>query len=275
MRLFLLSFCILFAVALQAQPRPEEFGKCGYYADTFQGKNTANGEKYDKDKLTAAHKSLPFGTIIRVTRLDNQKSVEVRVNDRGPYVDGYITELSRKAAEQIDLIKAGVTKVKVEVVEPLKSPEFAPVDPGSKDASFDQSPDGSTEGEDATGKAQLLSKTQKQGTAKPVSSKTPVAPAITREVYRVKVSQPETSGFAIQIANLNNAKNAMEEMDKLQKVAPDQVLLMVETDNNAGGKVAYKVMVGPFPDRAAAEKKQRELAPKGYAKAFIVDISNQ
>lgn len=272
MRLSLFALYMLLSLALGAQKSPEEFGKCGYYADALHGRNTASGEKYDKTKLTCAHKSLPFGTIIRVTRLDNQKSVEVRVNDRGPYVDGYVTDISRKAAEEIDLIKAGVAKVKIEVVEPLKAPEFTPVDPGSKDATFDQSPDGAAPEEDASGKAMLLSKTQKQATAKPVSNKT--APVVTKAVYSVKVAQPVVSGFGIQIANLNNAKNAMEEMNKLQPLAPDQVLLLVETDNTTGEKVAYKVLVGPFADRASADKKQRELAQKGYGKAFIVDLNN-
>lgn len=272
MRLSFIALYMLLAFALSAQKPPEEFGKCGYYSDALHGRNTSSGEKYDKTKLTCAHKSLPFGTIIRVTRLDNNKSVEVRVNDRGPYVDGYVTDISRKAAEEIDLIKAGVAKVKIEVVEPLKDPEFTPVDPGSKDGSFDQSPDGATPEEDASGKALLLSKTQKQATARPVSNQT--APVITKAVYSVKVSQPEVSGFGIQVANLNNAKNAMEEMNKLQKTTPDQVLLMVETDNTTGEKIAYKVLIGPFADKASAEKKQREIAQKGYAKAFIIDMNN-
>jgi len=274
MRLYLLAFLLFFMFVLPAQKSLAEFGKCGYYAETFQGKPTSNGEKYDKNLLTCAHKSLPFGTIVRVTRLDNQKSVDVRVNDRGPYIDGYVVELSRKAAETVDLIKAKVAKVKIEVVEPLKAPDFVPVDPGSKDATFDQSPDGTAPEEDASGKAVLMSKTQKQGTAKPTSAKASKPPVITKTMYSVKVSQPSVSGFGVQVANLNNAKNAMEEMNKLQRISPDQVLLMVETDDTTGEKVSYKVIIGPSADKAAAEKKQKELVQKGYAKSFIVDLNN-
>lgn len=272
MRLSLIVLYLLPALALSAQKRPEEFGKCNVYPDAHQGKPTVSEEKYDKTKLTCAHKSLPFGTIIRITSLDNNKTVEVRVNDRGPYVDGFVTQVSRKAAEQLGMLKSGVAKIKLEVVEPLKDPGFTPLDPGSKDASFDLSPDGTTPEDDASGKAILLSKTQKMATARPVSNQT--APVITKAVYSVKVSQPEVSGFGIQVANLNNAKNAMEEMNKLQKITPDQVLLLVETENTTGEKIAYKVLVGPFPDKASAEKKQREIAQKGYAKAFITDMNN-
>ena len=66
--------------------------------------------------MTGAHKSLPFGTIIKVTRLDTKKAIRIRINDRGPYIKGRIVDLSRKAAEQLDLIKLGEAKVKIEVV---------------------------------------------------------------------------------------------------------------------------------------------------------------
>lgn len=88
-------------------------GKASFYADSFQGK-TANGERYRKGKLTAAHKSLPFGTEVKVTNLRNGKTVKVRINDRGPFVKGRIIDLSKKAARRIDLIQRGVGEVKIE-----------------------------------------------------------------------------------------------------------------------------------------------------------------
>jgi formylglycine-generating enzyme required for sulfatase activity len=94
-----------------------EYGKGSFYADKFQGRKTAGGELYDKNALTAAHRTLPFGTNIRVTRIANGKSVVVRVNDRGPFRKGGVVDLSRKAAEAIGLQAAGVALVKVEVVE--------------------------------------------------------------------------------------------------------------------------------------------------------------
>ncbi|MGM0579302.1 MAG: septal ring lytic transglycosylase RlpA family protein [Bacteroidota bacterium] len=106
---FILSLGITFA---QIQK-----GQASYYADKFEGKQTASGEKYKHKKLTAAHKSLPFGTIVKVTNLDNQESVEVRINDRGPYVDGRIIDLSRSAAEKLKFINQGLAEVKIEVVD--------------------------------------------------------------------------------------------------------------------------------------------------------------
>lgn len=92
-------------------------GVASYYADDFHGKLTSNGETFDMDGLTAAHRTLPFGTKVRVTNLENNKSVVVRVNDRGPFKEGRIIDLSRGAAKEIDLIKTGTARVKLEVVE--------------------------------------------------------------------------------------------------------------------------------------------------------------
>jgi len=94
-----------------------EFGKASYYGDKFHGRPTASGEPYDRDKLTAAHRTHPFGTICRVTNTANGKSVEVRVNDRGPHVKSRVIDLSYKAMSIIDGISAGIINVKVEVVK--------------------------------------------------------------------------------------------------------------------------------------------------------------
>ena len=91
-----------------------ETGMASFYANKHNGNKTANGERYQSTKLTAAHQTLPFGTMVKVTNLSNGKSVEVRINDRGPYAKGRIIDLSRSAAKKIGMIDAGVAKVKLE-----------------------------------------------------------------------------------------------------------------------------------------------------------------
>ena len=93
-----------------------EYGKASYYSDDFQGKPTASGELYDRDQLTAAHRTLPFGTFCRVTNMANRKSVIVRINDRGPFVRGRIIDLSYHAMQLLDGIRAGEFNVMVEVL---------------------------------------------------------------------------------------------------------------------------------------------------------------
>ncbi|MDP6533473.1 MAG: septal ring lytic transglycosylase RlpA family protein [Candidatus Marinimicrobia bacterium] len=92
-------------------------GISSYYAEDFHGKLTANGEIYDMYGLTAAHKTLPLNTIVRVTNLDNNKSLILRINDRGPYVKGRILDCSYGAALKLGFIAKGTTKVKIEVIE--------------------------------------------------------------------------------------------------------------------------------------------------------------
>lgn len=102
-----------------AAPRggPTFEGRAAYYADRLAGRPTASGEPYRREALTAAHRTLPFGTRVRVTNLANGRSVEVRINDRGPFGRGdRIIDLSRRAAEALDMIDAGVVPVEVRVL---------------------------------------------------------------------------------------------------------------------------------------------------------------
>ncbi|MGE5315054.1 MAG: septal ring lytic transglycosylase RlpA family protein [Acidobacteriota bacterium] len=92
-------------------------GLASYYADDFNGKKTANGEIFDMYALTAAHRSLPFGTKLRVTNLDNNRTVIVRVNDRGPFKMERIIDLSLGAAAQLQMMGVGVARVRLDVLE--------------------------------------------------------------------------------------------------------------------------------------------------------------
>ncbi len=100
-----------------------ETGYASWYGGKFQGRQTASGEIFDTNKLTAAHKTLPFGTVVEVTNLDTGKSVQVRINDRGPFVEGRIIDLSRTAATKIGMMATGIAPVKVEIVK--TAPEAA------------------------------------------------------------------------------------------------------------------------------------------------------
>ena len=92
-------------------PKIVETGRASYYADKFEGRKTANGEIFSQDKLTAASKTLPFGTKVTVKNITNGRTVKVRVNDRGPFVAGRTIDLSKKAAQKINMVNAGVADV--------------------------------------------------------------------------------------------------------------------------------------------------------------------
>lgn len=98
-------------------PTPTAHGTASFYSDEFQGKTTASGETFDQNLLTAAHKSYPFGTLLKVTNKKNHKSVIVRVNDRGPFIKGRVIDLSEAAAKQLGFIDDGKTPVSITVLK--------------------------------------------------------------------------------------------------------------------------------------------------------------
>ena len=111
-QLLLLSGALL-AGATACAPKITETGKASYYADKFNGRKTASGERFSNAARTAAHRTLPFGTKVKVVNVQNGKTVKVRINDRGPHVRGRIIDLSKSAARKLDLLEQGVGEVKI------------------------------------------------------------------------------------------------------------------------------------------------------------------
>jgi rare lipoprotein A len=101
----------------EVAPKEEpETGVASWYGEEFQGNTTANGETYDLNELTAAHPTLPFGTTVRVTNLNNRKNILLRINDRGPYIGQRLIDVSWAAAKRLGFVASGTTRVRVEVV---------------------------------------------------------------------------------------------------------------------------------------------------------------
>jgi rare lipoprotein A len=129
-RLASLVVAVAFAAALLAVPPPvtpvpaqadevpawTQNGKVSWYGPGFQGRRTANGEIFDTNEMTMAHRSLAFGSKVRVTNLDNGRSIVVRVNDRGPYVGGRIADLSHAAASRLGFLEDGVVHARIELI---------------------------------------------------------------------------------------------------------------------------------------------------------------
>ncbi len=92
------------------------YGTASYYANALHGKRTASGSRYNRRRLTAAHRTLPFGTRVRVTNLRNDRSVVVQITDRGPYTEGRIIDVSYAAAKRLDMVKQGTTRVRLTIL---------------------------------------------------------------------------------------------------------------------------------------------------------------
>jgi rare lipoprotein A len=159
MRIYLLGFAIGVTLAwsptfranpLESKPSPPpeikyEVGVASWYGEKFQGRITASGETYDMNGLTAAHRTLPLGTWVELTNLGNQRSVTVRINDRGPFIRGREIDVSKATARALGFVGAGLTTVRMELVSSPSSGK-ATVAPSPKpDAVRSESPDaGST-----------------------------------------------------------------------------------------------------------------------------------
>jgi rare lipoprotein A len=114
----LFSFVLIspFSQTQASIPEDVQFGLASFYADRFHGRRTASGERYNKNDLTTVHAHYPFGTVLRVTNINNQRSVELRVNDRTRLPRGRLLDVSKRAASELGFIAAGVARVKVQVL---------------------------------------------------------------------------------------------------------------------------------------------------------------
>ncbi|MEM9821113.1 MAG: septal ring lytic transglycosylase RlpA family protein [Bacteroidota bacterium] len=291
----------------------DDLGIASYYSDDFQGHKTASGEKYDKNGLTAAHKELPIGTIIRVTRLDNRKSVKVRVNDRGPYIKGRIVEVSKKAAERLDLINDGIAKVRVEVLRNVSSVEETsvattnstpPPPPASKpkvveEPKVNKRPQPTAMEEKSKNSERLTVKEA------PVEKKAAVkeSPKLVEGTPKAGPSKGAAMTDGALEGNLVTAKDyrpqglykieiskpksygfgvqvaaVSNHASMMQQVAELQGKwfknILVNIEESANGKTYYKIILGSFKDRTTANNYKNRLKAKKNINGFVVDLSD-
>ena len=163
-------------------------GEASFYANKFEARTTANGEKYKHTKLTAAHRTLPFGTILKVRNLNNNKEVTVRVNDRGPFVKGRIIDLSKSAAEKLDFINQGITDVEIMAVDFSEELDK----PSSTRDKFSEP------------------------NSNPIN-----------EYYSLKVNRLNLSGYGVQIGSFKEMVNLVQLANELQKDNKDRIFIQV------------------------------------------------
>lgn len=267
---FLITLLAVLLVPVFANAQQEELGLASYYSDLFHGKPTASGELYDKNKMTAAHKTLPFGTIIKVTRLDNGKSVQVRVNDRGPYISGRIVELSRAAAEKIDLVRDGVTRVKVEVV----------TEDANKETTASTTAETPKEKNTVSSKGATESTVTKESKTAPAKAKTVAtssskaksgAVTSTAGLYEVSLKREDMKGYGVQVAAFKSEDAMFKKVEELKAQWFDKVLVSVAESKN--GEKMYKIILGSFATKTEAEEYKKNLKKNKKMDGFVVDLS--
>jgi len=227
-----------------AQPY-EATGKCSYYADKFQGHNTSSGEKYDKYLFTAAHHTLPYNTLVKVTNLKNGKSVIVRINDRGPNARSRIIDVSRAAAEGLEMIPSGVITVHVQYAGMANADSVkAFLEQRKKEAE--------------------MKKENKSNLQPEITVQT--GGLVAGSYYDHDLNACKPKGFGVQVGyfkNLSNCRNAMHDYEAKYKIS---AFIYVKNDNNS---MFYKLILGQLSDKGSAAG-LRDQIRKDIPDCFIV-----
>lgn len=244
MKAIILLVFALFTTVLSAQIQT---GKASFYGDKFEGRLTASGEKYYHKNATAAHRSLPFGTMLKVTNLANNKTEVVKVNDRGPFVSGRIIDLSKSVAQKLDFIGVGVADVVIEII----------------DAEEITTPANTTnDTEIATSAAVVTEKTTG-------STEKTTAPLIESEFYELAIDRVQPDWIGVQIGSFQELANLIRLADNLKVSYQKEITVQVKTIN---GVKIYSLILGKFSNRDKAEN-FRDRVQKRYPDCFIVDMT--
>lgn len=212
-------------------------GKASWYGTKFHGRNTSNGERYNMYAMTAAHKALPIPTYVRVTNLRNGKSVTVRVNDRGPFHEDRIIDLSYAAAARLDMLKTGTTEVEIRAID-ASQPRIESTTESTPSLQAESLPD-------AVASSQLES-------IPPASS--PQMSTTPKQLY-------------VQVGAYSQVNNAIQVKQRLQVAGLSPVRVHTEQITNS---TLYKVQLGPVQDLDAADRIRRSLDELGLSKVSYV-----
>ncbi len=274
--LLLSIFCISISFA-QVQT-----GKASFYADSFKGHKTASGERFNPKKFTAAHRQLPFGTKVRVTNLANNKSVVVRINDRGPFVSNRIIDLSPAAAKTLGFTDKGVTDVAIKVVDKdtkITGKLISEVDVSEKQAA-QNSPQ-----LDTAQKAPVKKLTKLKSTAvatkvsdsltpptapRPIKDSTASKPIVSAtHFYKVNIKKNTPTGYGVQIGSFSDGKNALTLAEQLSKSKYAPVTIEVKTIDQSA---IYSLIIGQFDTHQKADDFKASILKK-YPGCFVVNFA--
>jgi rare lipoprotein A len=231
---------LLLLLSSQSFGQITEIGLASFYADKYDGKITASGEVFDQTKMTAAHRTFPFGTKVKVINLKNKKSVEVVINDRGPFVKDRVIDLTKSAADVLGFVSKGTTMVKVEVVSLGKTNKT---------------------------KGNEIVTVVKNDKKKVVEKEKSVSNKKSVEYYKITSQKIVPKGFGIQIASYKDGANLMKQYSYMkQNITKDIIVKISENDN--GDKI-YRVIIGTFTTKKMAIEYNNKLK-QYFSGSFII-----
>ena len=254
----------------------DESGIASWYGKKFHGRKTGNGEIYDMNALTAAHRTLPMPSYVRVTNLKNGRSLILRINDRGPYARGRIIDISRRGAQLLDFQRQGTARVRVEILADQSRALKAQITNHTELAKI-----GSPITVDRLPKAKVQAQTLspvgggsvspapapqsvQQASPNPVSVALAEQPVITEKVEQVLAVQTDIFVQAGAFSRFDNANRVRAQLSPLGPVKLSQVLIK--------GRDLYRVRIGPMESVRSADQMLTSVAKAGYPDARIVVI---
>jgi len=254
---YVFGILIFFAfVQLHAQTGSTFSGVASYYGIPFHGRQTASGEIFSMDSMTAAHKQLAFGTLVKVTNRNNGKSCVVKINDRGPFIAGRIIDLSQAAADTLDFIYQGLVVVDCEIIgmAPINKQVLASAD---------------TKNEKAKEKNKIIKNNASENND--VSSKHRYVP---REAVKFVAESPDTTTFySVQLGSFGIRQNAEAVLNKVENSFPDARIMQAEVY----GKIWFRVLCGKFgsiEEASDLKKSLTKLYPHCFLVKFESDVQN-
>lgn len=249
----------------------DETGIASWYGPGFHGQYTANGEIYDQNALTAAHKTLPLPSMVRVTNLANGRSIVVRVNDRGPFVNGRIIDLTRRDAQLLDFINQGTAKVRVQI---LKDETQALIAQASAQGGDNVGPKPAAAPSGAIASTPLPPIGQSQPSAQQIAA-LPATPAPTKSVVgqavlpepdgQVFIEPVKATNIYIQAGAFTRQANAQNLTSKLSAFGPVHM-----TPVQVGNQLFYRVRLGPLVNVDQADEVLQKIIRSGQPEARIV-----
>lgn len=245
----------------RVDPTYDEIGIASWYGPNFHGKLTANGELFDENRLTAAHKTLPLPSLVRVTNLENGRTTIVRVNDRGPFSGDRIIDLSKRAAEVLGTRQQGLGRVRVEYLGAARMSDAIVSIGAPEDYAALHLP---SEDKVIVAEAAII--------PTPPSVRPQLAPTMTQADRVVRVaeptlaaSEPTPDGYYVRIGSFTNVAN----IRAIRAQLPPEMPMHVSSDED-GYNVIHHVKLGPYTHEFAAIEAQRYAKATGFSDASIV-----
>ncbi len=243
---FILSFLYL---KIFSQHKLIEKGIASYYHDYLSNNTTANGEVYKPEELTAAHLSLPFNSIVSVTNLNNNKTISVRINDRGPFIDKRIIDLSRAAADSLDFIYQGLTNVVVKVIHFGKTDKLSTKlvnVSNNKPEEFEKF------------KSITVNKSNKTKPNPSIIKKNIEFNSVEADKYDIN-SENKISYYGVQVSSFRNRDNMIKFAEKLKREFTESINIQKIELNNL---IFYRVIIGDFKTEQDAKLFNKKIDGK-------------